>query len=1281
MTQISAAQNMDFVQIDHIKIASITTNAQIAPLSPSQKQTTIVYIDGLGRPLQAVAEQASPLQHDMIQPVAYDNLGRQTISYLPYTDESTNATGSYRANAITTDQPAFYSNSSQYIIATDQSPYTQQVFENSPLQRLLQAGMVGIGFQPGVANNHFKTISYRSNTNADGNILIWNPDGTFTAGTYYNANSLSVTDGKDEDNVETLSFTDLEGHTILKRQILTSGNLDTYYIYNAAGIISYIIPPAATTALSANSYNLTIAPLSNLVFHFTYDTMGRLISKTVPAKGTINIVYDPLSRPVLMQDANMLAANQWNYIKYDIKGRAVEQGIYTDNTTSHIGQANMQTYVNTLSYATIWCETRTGSSTTINNGYYTNAVFPTTNIAPLAYAYFDDYALDNNTSTPDFNYKTQNDTYLPNEESATLAQLRGMPTVVSKTTVGAGSTNTWLTTVTFYDKRLNVIQVQSNNQLYYTNATTLTDTKTAVADFTGATISAKVVKQTTSASTTTVYTYMSYDHMYRVTGISQKYNTNATTNVASYTYNELGQIITKNLGQIASGTIPANVSLSAYSATTVIASSSITLTPGFTVPSGSTLNAFISTGYLQTVDMRYNIRGQLLSINNSKLSNDNGVTNGDNTDLFGMQMLYDQVDANIGNTASFDGKLTAVKWMSKDGSGNSSYERAVKYTYDGINRYTASNYAERTTAGTGAFNNNIGGFDESGITYDAGGNILTLNRNSSTQGTNTNVQIDALAYTYYPANPNQLKTVVDGTGANYTGAGFRNYTTSTGSYTYDANGNLTIDPYKGLNITYDYLNRTDKITFTTATGRYINYTYDATGILIRKQQYDNNILQTTTDYIDGFVYLTAGTGAAALSYFPMPEGRVLNIGSGGTVTLKQEFVITDQQGNARISFQDNGNGTPVVKQESSYYGFGMIMPNSPVATPTMDNKHLYNGGSEWQNDYGNLPDYYQTFNRNYDAAIGRFVGVDPEAESAESMTSYQYAGNNPVVMNDPLGNCITNGSGGCVVHLPAPPPSPSVYSNSPAQGSSAWFSNAWAAADGWIANNLLADAQAGDPVALQQYAQKYGTPLTWNPQGGGRVDNVDDWVAMGGDRSLYDNAIAKGYGVTLYAGAWVANQGGPDMKPAYPGAYTNAAGQILYNDGVVENWTGQNKDRVDAVFIKRNGDRIDLPGVRVSPMNSMKGRGYTIVGGGSGYIYLDPFRAGLEDIEHEYGHYLDYLSRGSLYYDLIVMPFSGINAAYSDQHQNYWTEIRADQLSVQFFGPNSAIAKSTLYPH
>jgi RHS repeat-associated protein len=202
------------------------------------------------------------------------------------------------------------------------------------------------------------------------------------------------------------------------------------------------------------------------------------------------------------------------------------------------------------------------------------------------------------------------------------------------------------------------------------------------------------------------------------------------------------------------------------------------------------------------------------------------------------------------------------------------------------------------------------------------------------------------------------------------------------------------------------LNRVDKVTLTypspATTGRYIDYTYNATGQLLRKRQYDNSILQKTTDYIDGFIYTTAGAGAAQLDYFGMPEGRVRNTG-GSTITLKQEFIITDHQGNARISFEDNGSGVALVKQENSYYAYGMSM-TSTMSPPTAPNKNLYNGGSEWQNDYVDQPDWQQTFYRNYDATIGRFLAADPMAEATGNMSVYQYGNNNPVLFNDPLGN-------------------------------------------------------------------------------------------------------------------------------------------------------------------------------------------------------------------------------------------------------------------------------------
>ena len=1079
LIRFASAQPRAYNQDEIIKIPGITADNQIYSLNVSQKQTSIVYLDGLGRPVQSIAKQASPLQYDLIQPISYDNLGRQTISYLPYADESTNPSGSYRYNAINTDQQSFYNNSSQYLVAKDAAPYSQAVFENSPLQRLLQAGKVGSIYQPGVTGNHTKSVIYRPNSNAsDGNIIQWNVDGSFTNGTYYSDNKLSVTDGKDEDNVETLSFIDLAGHIILKRQLLSSGNLDTYYIYNNSGMISYIVPPKAVTLLSANSYNLNSVPLSNLIFKFVYDNpRGRLVQKTVPGKGAVYIVYDPLNRPVLLQDANMRVNNNWNYIKYDAQGRAISQGIYYDGTYTNIN--SMQNYVAGLNYSTNWYEQRSSAGST--TGYYTDNVFPTTGITPLCYSYFDDYDLLRNGSP--FVYGSKG---LPGEIGATTAPTKGAPTMVWSTTVGSGLSGIWLLKVTFYDKRGNSIQTLSNNHIYNTGSATLTDTTTTLADFNGVPQISQVSKKTAASTTIKVQTILTYDPAYRLSTVSQSYNGGTSTPVASYSYNELGQVIKKGLGYVNPST------------------------------------------WLQNVDFRYNIRGQLLSINNSKLNSDTGKTNTDTNDLFGMLLVYDFKDMNLGNTPSYDGKLTGVKWMSKDASGNSTYERSYKYYYDLLNRDTASIYSERTVASTGAFFNNIGGFNENGITYDAGGNILTLIRNASNQGTNSHVQIDNLMYTYSATNPNQLQSVSDGTDANHTGAGFTNITTSTGNYTYDGtNGNLTADPYKGIVIAYNVLNKTDKITFPAIPNRWIDYTYNSNGSLIRKRQYDNINgllkLQNTTDYVDGFVFVNN-----SLSYFPMPEGRVLNI-SG---SLIQEFVITDQQGNARLSFQNNG-GVASVKQENSYYAFGLIMPGSPVNVIGTPNKQLYNGGSEWQNDYTNLPDYQQTFFRNYDAAIGRWVAVDPEAENAESLSTYQYVGNNPIMFNDPLGNLNEQGTVGFLRSWGDPGLNGNNYSNN--SGLTEADAEAFAAS-GQVPSNessagqdvtqesdatLISQSQNGDVPALQEYARRYGKTYNpvWNPNGGAEITE-EEWAAAGGNKDEVDpNKQA-----VFFAGAWMLKQ-------------------------------------------------------------------------------------------------------------------------------------------------------------
>lgn len=963
----SAQTNLAFTQQDVVKEAGQTSITQVYALSNANKITTRTYYDGLSRPIQNVAVQASPAQNDIIQPVAYDSYGRQTVQYLPYAGTSSDVSGSYRPNATSTDQAHFYSGSGGSLIPKDVAPYSQAVFENSPLQRTLSAGMIGAGHQPtgatlsgGTGTQHYKTVTHRYNNSADGNVMVWNPDGTFIANNYYSLNRLAVTIGQDEDGVETFVFTDVAGHTILKRQLnnaVVNGSFetyfDTYYVYNNAGDIAFIIPPKAMSIMYASSnYSLTQASVASLIYSYGYDPVkGWLTTEQVPNKGTVSFIYDQSNRLVLVQDANLKTSNQWNYIKYDIKNRPISQGIYTDATRNT--PSAMQTYVSSQAAG---YESRSSNSAT---GYYTNSAFPSASITALAFSFFDDYNLNEDPNgVADYAL-----TGTFGGVTATTAQVKDVPTMLLHSTVGSNLTPTWLLTVNFYDRNGHLIQSRSNNLLNYTNALTLTDSKTVVPNFNGLPTQSQVVHVTGNGTVTnTVITTLSYDQVYRVTGVTQQYNSQSAVMIASYTYNELGELANKQLGSTNNGAT-----------------------------------------WLQQVNFRYNIRGQLTNINNSTLTNDNGVTNSRTDAAFGMQMLYDSTATNLGNTPYYNGKLSAVKWMSKDGSGNNSYERAFSYSYDNLDRYMGETYAERPSGSSANFTVTHG-WDEKIIGYDENGNIQKLSRNSSTQGSGTHTQIDSLTYGYNTTNANQLLTVTDASGNT---AGFRNYMNSSGPYAYDAAGNLQADPYKGTsNAQFNVLNRVDKTTFSyNATGRYIYYIYNNDGTLLRKMEYDNNTLGTTTDYIDGFVYTTQ-SGSTTLAYFPMPEGRVTN--SGGTLT--PEYIISDQQGNARVSVNNTGTGGAAkVVQENSYYGFGLIMPGTAVTTLPNANKNLYNGGSEWQNDYTNQPDYYQTYNRGYDPSLGRFMAPDPVAVSAESMTTYQYAGNNPIMLNDPLGDKLPDG--------------------------------------------------------------------------------------------------------------------------------------------------------------------------------------------------------------------------------------------------------------------------------
>lgn len=88
-----------------------------------------------------------------------------------------------------------------------------------------------------------------------------------------------------------------------------------------------------------------------------------------------------------------------------------------------------------------------------------------------------------------------------------------------------------------------------------------------------------------------------------------------------------------------------------------------------------------------------------------------------------------------------------------------------------------------------------------------------------------------------------------------------------------------------------------------------------------------------------------------------------------------------------------------VIQYNEYYPFGLQTSSSWTRDQTKDNNYLYNAANELNKTSG----WYEMFYRGYDPAIGRMLQVDPYAPLYASTTTYNYALNNPVMMNDPSG--------------------------------------------------------------------------------------------------------------------------------------------------------------------------------------------------------------------------------------------------------------------------------------
>lgn len=526
----SSSQN--YVMETTVKTPEKKTAGSLVNLPVAQANRTISYFDGLGRPLQTVQWQGSPLQKDMVQVFTYDALGREVRKYLPYAEQSAN-NGSYKTDALSA-QSSFYANGISWDtnVAKTAYPFSQSVLEASPLNRVLEQGAPGAVWQPITASETGHTIKmgYETNVVLD-SVRQWtiNITDNGASSTLFAAGKLYKTITKDENwspmggsksgTIE--EYKDLNGRVLLKKvwQSETSA-LKTQYIYDDFGNLRYVLPPA----INATSFTESDVAYTQFIYGYRYDGRSRLVEKKIPGKGREFMVYNPLDQLVLSQDSVQRTKSpaEWNFVKYDAFGKVVSNGIYTSN----LGRAALQAAVNThkdqaAPNNTLW-ETRAVSAD------YSNTSFPTSGTDTHLINYYDNYSFPGNT----FGGPT-------GIGQVDAPKTKGLLTGSKVKILGS---STLLLTTNYYDLDGGLVQAKGTNHLGGTDVVDNTYS------FVGELKTSTRTHNKLGGANTTIANSYSYDHMGRKISTTSNINGQpSATTLNKMEYNETGQLKEKKL--------------------------------------------------------------------------------------------------------------------------------------------------------------------------------------------------------------------------------------------------------------------------------------------------------------------------------------------------------------------------------------------------------------------------------------------------------------------------------------------------------------------------------------------------------------------------------------------------------------------------------------------------------------------------------------------------------------------------------------------------------------
>ncbi len=498
-------------------------------LELEQQNIAVNVFDGLGRQSQSIALNATPSgTSDMLTPTEYDELGRQSKSYLPYAEAD--LSGVYKPTAVFDPQTQGYQSSRHYnyytSVKNEDKAYAETRFEASPLNRPLEQGSPGDPWQIGGA-----TVTYHYDIADSAEVILWEFD-SLLAGSkrVYGGSSLYKNTTTDEDGNRTIEYTNSTGQTILKKSEVNAVDwAETYYIYDVYGNLAVVFPPEATNRLDSEFFAQNQEAREDFLntwgFLYEYDYRNRMTMKKVPGADSVFMVYDPRDRLVLTQDGNQRSDDRWLFTKYDELNRPILTGILESKRSASYWQEylkNPQFRFEAL------------DSTGIH--LYSNRSFPRDSIQQyLTVTYYDNYDF---MSLPNSSWSSLGLDF--NDTENRLTQNISVKDQVTGTVTKAGNDN-WIYSVSYYDNKYRLIQAQSTNHLGGN------DVVTTYMDFIGQ-VNRSVSSHSNGDTTITTTRSFVYDHMGRLKETWHKIGDQAdSVLIASNRYDDLGQLEEKDL--------------------------------------------------------------------------------------------------------------------------------------------------------------------------------------------------------------------------------------------------------------------------------------------------------------------------------------------------------------------------------------------------------------------------------------------------------------------------------------------------------------------------------------------------------------------------------------------------------------------------------------------------------------------------------------------------------------------------------------------------------------